>query len=221
MSTKSAGRFPGAANFAVTWISFVIRLVGQLGYFLLVARALGPHDYGMVASVFALLIVFGAFAGWGSDHVLIRHVSVTPDRFGNYFGNALIQNAATVLPLGLIVFGAQSLTVGMAPLAFAIFALGELFFARLYVVAVSCFMAYERGGDLFLINSCFSLVRLATCGAAILWSSPLTIESWAEWYLGGVIISGLLATAYTIWRLGAPRWHLARADLSLGFHFCL
>jgi O-antigen/teichoic acid export membrane protein len=223
MSTamRAAGATRGTVNFAVTWISFVIRLTGQLGYFLLVARALGPHDYGMVASVFALLVVFGAFAGWGSDHVLIRHVTATPDRFGDYFGNALIQTAITALPLGLIVFGAQSLTVGMTPLAFAIFALGELFFARLYAIAVAAFMAFERGGDLFVINSGFSLIRLAACGAAIFMVRPLTIESWAEWYLGGVILSGLLTTAYTVWRLGPPRWHFARRDLGLGFHFCL
>jgi O-antigen/teichoic acid export membrane protein len=221
MTDRRSGRFRGGLNFAVTWLSFIVRLVGQLGYFLLVARALGPHDYGVVASVTALLIVVGAFAGWGSDHLLIRNVTAAPERFGAYFGNGLIQTAATAVPLALIVYGAQSATVGMAPLAFAAFAAGELFFTRLHVLAVACFMAFERGGDLLVVNSGFSLMRLAACGAAIAFSNRLDIGLWAEWYLAGVVLSGLMATGYTVWRLGPPRWHFARGELGLGFHFCL
>lgn len=217
----AAGRLRGPLNFGVTWLSFIVKLVGQLGYFLLVARALGPHDYGVVASVTALLMVFGSFAGWGSDHILIRHVTAAPERFGAYFGNALFQTVATALPLGLIVYVAQDVTIGMAPLAFAAFAVGELFFVRLHVLAVSCFMAFERGGDLMVLNAGFSLLRLVASGAAIAFSSPLDIAMWAHWYLAGAFLSGVLALGYTMWRLGLPRWYFARGELGLGFHFCL
>lgn len=214
-------RFRGALNFGVTWLSFIVKLAGQLGYFLLIARALGPHDYGVVASVTALLVVFSSFAGWGSDHILIRHVTVAPERFGPYFGNALIQTVATALPLGILVYGIESATVGMAALAFTAFAVGELFFTRLHILAVSCFMAFERGGDLMVLNAGFSLIRLATCGAAIAMCTSLDIAQWAEWYLAGPVVSGLAAVAYTVWRLGRPRWFFARDELGLGFHFCL
>ena len=72
----------------------------------------------------------------------------------------------------------------MAPLAFAAFAVGELFFTRIYAVAVAAFMAFEKGGDLLVVNSTFSLApRLATCVIAILISSPLLdIEKWTWWY---------------------------------------
>jgi O-antigen/teichoic acid export membrane protein len=215
------GRFRGFANFAITWLSFLIRLVGQVGYFLLVARALGPHDYGMVASVFALLVVFGSFSSWGADHVLIRTVTKAPEKFRDYFGHGLIMTAATALPLGVLVLGVQSLAVGMPLLAFAAFAAGELFFARLHAVSVACFLAFERGSDLLVINGFFSLMRVATCVAAILLSRPLTLEIWAIWYLGGVILSGGVVLLYTMWRLGLPHWHIARGELGTGFHFCL
>ncbi|MGH6981604.1 MAG: oligosaccharide flippase family protein, partial [Stellaceae bacterium] len=215
------GRPRGALNFAVTWLGFIVRLVGQLGYFLIVARALGPHDYGMVASVFALLIVFGAFAGWGSDHILIRAVTAAPERFGRYYGNALIQTAVTVLPLGLLVYGTQSVVIGMAPLALAAFALGDLLFGRLHVLATCCFMAFERGGDLLLINAAFSLIRLLACGGAIAFADPIGIGAWSEWFLAGAALSGLFSTAYVIARLGRPRWYFARGELGLGFQFCL
>jgi len=214
-------RSRGALNFAVTWLGFIVRLVGQLGYFLLVARALGPSGYGMVASVFALLVVFGAFSGWGSDHVLIRNVTEAPERFGRYFGNALLQLAVTLLPLGLLVYATQSVVIGMAPLAVALFVVGDLFFGRLHVLATCCFMAFERGADLLLINIAFSLIRLVACGAAIWFSRPLTIAAWAEWYVAGAAVAGLLSTAYVIARLGKPRWYIARHELALGFQFCL
>ncbi len=130
-------------------------------------------------------------------------------------------SAATVLPLGLLVFGAERLTVGMAVLPFAAFAVGELLFSRLLAVSVASFMSFERGRDLFVVNSFFSLTRLAVCVAAILLSRSLSLAIWAEWYLAGVCFSGLAILGYTIWRLGAPRWYLARQDFGLGFHFCL
>jgi O-antigen/teichoic acid export membrane protein len=214
-------RLGGALNFGVTWASFIVRLGGQLGYFLLVARGLGPHDYGMVASVFALLVVIGSFSSWGSDHILIRTVTKTPERFRDYFGNTLIMTAATAVPLALLVYGAQTFAVGMAVLPFAAFAIGELFFGRLLAVSVSCFMSFERGTDLLVINSFFSGMRIATCVAAILVSRPLSLEIWAVWYLGGVLISGTAVLAYPLWRLGLPRWYVAWHEIGLGFHFCL
>jgi O-antigen/teichoic acid export membrane protein len=211
----------GSVNLGLTWTSFVVRLVGQLGYFLLIARALGPHDYGVVASVFALLTVFGSFGGLSSDHVMVSRVAVAPERFADYFGNCLIQTAATALPLALMVYGVSLFTAGMAVAAFAAFAAAELLFARFYMVAVSAFMAVESGRDLFVLNTGFSLIRLATCVAAILASRNLNIEIWAFWYLGGMTVSGLASLAYVVWRLGPPRWRLARGDLGLGFHFSL
>lgn len=221
VTLTSLRQFRGALNFGATWFSFIIRLVGQLGYFLLVARALGPHDYGMVASVFALLVVFGAFAGWGSDHLMIRAVTAAPERFPDYFGNALVMTAVTVLPLSLLVFGIETVTVGMAVLPFAAFAVGELFFTRLFAGVIGCFMAFERGGDLLVVNALFSLTRLAACVGAILLSRPLTLEIWSEWYLAAVALSGIAVTLYAVWRLGPPRWYVARHEIGLGFHFCL
>jgi O-antigen/teichoic acid export membrane protein len=211
----------GALNAGVTWMGFVVRLVGQLGYFLLVARALGPHDYGMVASVTALLVVTASFAGWGADHVLIRHVTAAPERFADCFGHALIMIVATALPLAAIAYGVQYLAIGMEVLPFAAFALGELVLVRFNAVAVAGFMAFERGRDLLIVNSIVSLIRLGACGIAILLSSPLDIGEWAAWYLGGTALATLVAGLLTIDALGRPRWHFARADLGLGFHFCL
>ncbi|MGH7073244.1 MAG: oligosaccharide flippase family protein [Stellaceae bacterium] len=211
----------GTLNFGVTWIGFVVRLAGQLGYFLLVARALGPHDYGIVASVTALLIVIAAFAGWGGDHVLIRHVTEAPARYPDYFGHALLMIAATALPLAAIAYALQWAMVGMAVLPFLAFAFGELVLVRINATLVAAFMAFERGRNLLLVNSVVSLGRLGACGIAILVSSPLDIGRWAVWYLAGMTLAAAATLAYTIAVLGRPRWHLARGDLALGFHFCL
>jgi O-antigen/teichoic acid export membrane protein len=211
----------GALNFGVTWVGFVIRLIGQLGYFLLVARALGPHDYGLVASATALLVVIAAFAGWGGDHVLIRHVTATPERFADYFGHAMILIGVTLLPLALVGYGLEWAMIGMAALPFAAFAFGELVLQRINATLIAAFMAFERGRDLLLVNSLVSVVRLAACGVAILVSSPLDVDRWAAWYLGGMTLTAVASFAYTVAVLGWPRWRIVRGDLALGFHFCL
>ena len=203
----------GALNFAVTWLGFIVRLVGQLGYFLLVARALGPSDYGMVASVFALLVVFGAFAGWGSDHVLIRNVTEAPERFGRYFGNALMQidgDAAAARPSGLRARRASSSAWRRCALA------------RLLSAIV--FRTAPRAGDLLLHG-----VRARHRSAAHQFriqpdraSSPAAPPSRSadparpstlgrNGISAGAALSGLLSTGYVIARLGRPRWYFARA----------
>ena len=60
--------------------SFVLglRLVVQAGTLLLVARMLGPADYGAFAAIAALAVLMGTFATFGTHLVLLAEVSKAP-----------------------------------------------------------------------------------------------------------------------------------------------
>src|ERR1700733_3307037 len=181
-------RIKRSSNTALSSFSFLLRLVGQIGYFLIIARALGPQDYGAVATVFAVLTIIGCFSGWGCEHILVKNVAIARDRFGDYFGNALILVVATGPFLALLAYGISLFAAPMALLPFAAFAIAELFFSRLNALGVAGFMAFEDGRGLLVLNAGFSAIRLATCVIAILMSSHLDVEIWALWYLGGTAL---------------------------------
>ena len=62
--------------------SFVLglRLGVQAGTLLLVARMLGPSDYGAFAAIAALAVLMGTFATFGTHLVLLAEVSKSPDQ---------------------------------------------------------------------------------------------------------------------------------------------
>lgn len=57
-----------------------IRLVVQAGTLLLVARMLGPDEFGAFAGVAALAVIFGTLASFGTNVVLLGEVSKDPTR---------------------------------------------------------------------------------------------------------------------------------------------
>ena len=65
--------FKGAIARSTIRTSFVLglRLVVQAGTLLLVARMLGPEQYGAFAAIAALAVLMGTFATFGTHFVLL------------------------------------------------------------------------------------------------------------------------------------------------------
>src|SRR5262249_18831636 len=66
-----------------------IRLFFQAIYFILIARCLGPAQYGAFVGAVSLVAVLSPFAIWGADGLLVRDVSRHRERFAQSWGNAL------------------------------------------------------------------------------------------------------------------------------------
>ena len=52
------------------------RLLIQAIYFILIARALGPNQYGAFVAVTALASVISPFVGVGSGNLLVKYVAL-------------------------------------------------------------------------------------------------------------------------------------------------
>ena len=55
--------------------SYLVRLVCQIGSFVLVARALGPSEFGLFVSLVAVSVVLGRLASMGSSDLLVREAA--------------------------------------------------------------------------------------------------------------------------------------------------
>ena len=72
--------------------SFILRLIIQGMYFVILARSFAPERYGAYVGIVAIVSIFIPFASWGSERVLIQNVSRDRTLFREYWGNCNSQN---------------------------------------------------------------------------------------------------------------------------------
>jgi O-antigen/teichoic acid export membrane protein len=204
---------------------FGVRALFQFLYFVLLARALGPTEYGAFVGVLALVIFLSPFASWGSGNLLIKHVARDPSRFSERWGAAL---ATTLLSGGLLVLLAVLIT-GLVfgwetalRLALPI-ALGEMLGTRLSDVASQAFQAVQRMQGTTAIWAGMALARLV--GVLVLMALPGKASAflWAWVYAVSGVGFGLLSVLWVNAALGRPRLSLRpmRGEWREGFYFAV
>jgi O-antigen/teichoic acid export membrane protein len=204
---------------------FGVRALFQFLYFVLLARALGPAEYGAFVGVLALVIFLSPFASWGSGNLLIKHVARDPARFPERWGAAL---ATTLLSGSLLVLLAMLIT-GLVfgwetalRLALPI-ALGEMLGTRLSDVASQAFQAVQRMQGTTAIWAGMALARLV--GVLVLMALPGKASAflWAWVYAVSGVGFGVLSVLWVNAALGRPRLSLRpmRGEWREGFYFAV
>src|SRR5262249_12538994 len=117
----------------------------QAGYFVLVARALGPHGFGALAAALALTSALLPFAGWGSGNVLLIQVAREPATLPVYWGNAVatILVGCAVLPVVASAL-AHLILPGLSLTLILVLAIADFFPGRLSDTAAQAFQGLER-----------------------------------------------------------------------------
>ncbi len=138
------------------------RTIVQVVYFVLLARTLGPQEYGALSSSLAIIYIFVPYASWGAGDVLIKNVSRDRGKFGEYWGSALV----SILLFGSIFFVCTLvlyfLLLGdkVDVLSVILLCLSELFFLRIIDTAIQAYQAFELLSRTALIQFSFGFIRL-------------------------------------------------------------
>jgi O-antigen/teichoic acid export membrane protein len=204
---------------------FGVRAVFQFLYFVLLARALGPAEYGAFVGVLALVMFLSPFASWGSGNLLIKHVARDPSRFRERWGAAL---ATTLLSGSLLVLLAMLIT-GLVfgwetalRLALPI-ALGDMLGTGLSGVASQAFQAVQRMQGTTAIWAGMALARLV--GVLVFMALPGESSAflWAWVYAASSMSFGVLSVLWVNATLGRPRLSLRpmQGEWREGFYFAV
>jgi O-antigen/teichoic acid export membrane protein len=185
----AAGGTQGVASNAA-WL-MAAELVGKVASFVLVvilARGLGPRQYGYFAFTLAFLPLFLHLARWGIDVATLRHISLRRHEFSPVFVNG------AVLRVALAVI-ATMVALALAPL----FVDNRTAFAVAVVVGAALLLD-ELAAYLAVAFTAFEQMRF---NAAIVIANRVVSTA-----LAGVVVAldgGLLAvcTAYMLGSLGA------------------
>lgn len=201
-----------------------VRLMLQAVYFIVIARCLGPGQYGAFIAVTALSQVISPFVGLGTGNLLVKNVSRDPQLFPEYWGNSLFVTLATGFLMAAVAVGACHLLIPHAvpDSAIVFLSISDLIFVKLLDVAVWAFQAFERLGHTAALNVLISLTRLIGIVALAFRAARPGVFEWSVVYLAGSIFSAIVAVVWVTAKLGTPKLALARirAELSEGLHFC-
>jgi O-antigen/teichoic acid export membrane protein len=212
-----------ARNSVWMFLGYGMRVIVQAGYFVLIARALGPHQYGAFVGATALISIVFPFASLGAGNLLIKNVSRDRSLFSVYWGNALfvLSISGFALLLAILLLARWILPATIPLLLIFLICLSDLLFARVSDIAAQSFQAVEQlsyTANLFLLPYLMRLISAAIVFAV--WRHA-TAMCWGWFYVGSSFVSCVIALVLTNAKLGAPKLCLSRIppELKEGFYF--
>lgn len=197
-------------------------MIAQVGYFLIIARVLGPTRYGTFLACTSLAAVLAPFSPLGTGQVLVKYTARDEHLMPTYLGNALIITSG----MGLMLIAAISilrhlLLPGTVSIAM-VFAVGtaDLICAQVTYVFAQALLATGRApqsSSLMVVSAC---TRLAAAVLFIATGAP-SVTRWVGFYLSASIIASVHGAIVICRTCSTPRFtvRMLRATIREGFHF--
>jgi O-antigen/teichoic acid export membrane protein len=182
----------------------VIKTGIQILYFIIIAQALKPDNYGAFSGALAYVLIFSPFSSWGSGQILIKNVAVDSTKFSKYWGMAVGISLVSALFFFVLsalistkVFSIEIVTHVILPLTLGDF-LGEKFLQ----LSSYAFLAHQKMAISSILNITSAIYRLIS--AIILLALPIekNAENWASFYMISSLLSGLTGILFVKWYFG-------------------
>lgn len=206
-------------------------ILGQLGVaavqgfqLLIVARTLGPHEFGKVAGILAITAALLPFSGLGTANMMVMHLARGEKAADRLYGNALMAGLLSGSALTAMVVAGFYIWDGDTSflLICLLFCISELIFSKAVDLSQHVFFGLDRHA----VASKFVIVlsSLRFIGALVLLQLGLqTARDWALAHiLGGAIATGLIV-AYTLKTTQGVRvdFKSMRSDIRHGVFFSM
>ena len=183
----------------------------QIVYFVIVARTLGPETFGVFAGVQGLVMLFSAYASWGSGNIMIKRVSRHPETFPLQWGSAVFVTLTFSVLLSLIVFIIAGFVYSFET-AFSValpMAAGDLLGMSLVSISAQAFQAHMRLSRTSLMWILLTSIRLMMAVIILILPIPRTLENWALLYGASGLLAGVLTLLWIYKDLGWGRFTFA------------
>ena len=193
--------------------------------FLLLARVLGSHEFGIVASVVAITSALLPFSGLGLGNVAIMRIARGQARAELSLGNGLAVTGITAfMGAGLaLLIGKVFLVEPGIWLILLLFAVSEILLTKCVDLAAHVFFGLEKHGISAFFYNFQMLVRLACAATLFMRSTPPTALDWAQLHLASGVLSAGVVLFASVRLLGRPRtrYASAKSDIKQGVFFSL
>ena len=205
--------------------SFILRLVIQGFYFVILARTFAPEKYGAYVGIVAIVSIFIPFAGWGSGEIFIQNVARDRSLFREYFGTTILKTllfSSIFTALILIVYNFISIpNISIYSVFFVV--LANLTFLKFNDIARDAFMAVGLLNYTAKTIVLMSLNRFVAALVFIAFFDHPSILTWSILYCVATFVSGAVSIYLVIKLVGYPKFNLSKVkqELRLGFAFAV
>jgi O-antigen/teichoic acid export membrane protein len=176
-------------------------------YFIILARFLGPTEYGAFLSVAAIASIVGPFSGWGADKILVRHVSRDNSLFPIFWGNALFLIISSGVFLALV--GALFIPLFMpdevTPLLVVFIFLADLVGLKTIESAHLALLAAGKVKDIAVVSIIYAVIKFSAAALMPLFLPQANSELWSFLYFLSTAMSTLISVAIVHRLLGTPK----------------
>jgi O-antigen/teichoic acid export membrane protein len=210
----SAKLFSSALGRNTLWAlgGYGLRLLIQAGYFIVIARCLGPGQYGGFVAATALAGLISPFVDWGSGNLMIKNVARNKALFAECWGNGLMVTLVSGIVLGVVVLFTSIVLLPRSIPLFAILCISvsDLVFVKFLDMAAYAFQSLEMLSHNAHLNVLVSSTRLIGIVALAIVLPHPTIRDWSAVYLAGSAVAAAIAVVWVNIRLGRPKLALGR-----------
>ena len=202
--------------FRKTFWTLIARLGGlgmQLGYFVLVARALTVEEYGLFIGVSAMASLLISFAGFGSGDILIKNVSRDRSLFPEYWGNALLTAVISSALLICTCLAASQIFFANhgSPLIVSLILFSDIFCLTMWNIAGDAFSAFDKLYQVAQTDLLYAANKLMAAIILIMGVWSPTITTWAWLYCISSVVTAIYSIGLVCSSLGMPRFKPALA----------
>ncbi|NEQ45225.1 MAG: oligosaccharide flippase family protein [Leptolyngbya sp. SIOISBB] len=195
----------------------------QAAYFVILARTLGPAEYGLFVGISALASMVNAFASWGSAQILVKHVAVERSLLKYYWGNALLTVGVmgSLLTVIFTILGPALSRGNFPPLVIALIFIGDLIGFNISDISNVAFIASGQARVAAFKSILVGFMKLLAAIALALILENTTAIQWAYLYCFSTTLPAILS----IWMVNAwldkPQISIPRlkSELVQGFYF--
>jgi len=211
-------------NYLLSSGSLAAASLAQLMTFAILARALGPAEFGLFVQITAVTAIGVQICGLGAPDCLIRRVAREPASYPSLLGHnfLLIGVSGIVLVLGGIAAMSSWTRMGSGPeIAISTIALlffGNVVLVRLILLVETVFLSLGevRAANRSVVG--FAIARTATAVLACIVFHTSSLSEWAIWQFCGHLLYAMLGLMW-LRPLGRPRFAILREELRSGILF--
>jgi O-antigen/teichoic acid export membrane protein len=189
-----SGRLVENTALATLWL--FVRVFGQVGWFVIIARTVGSSGFGLLAGLSGAAVALGGLCGIGTGMLLLKQVSVDPSRFSGCWGRAefLTLVSGVLLALAFVLVASYTAIAPAGLCILAAIALSEILCAPYVTLCSLAFQAHERLGWCAALPACGALVRMSSALAFHFLNADTTIESYAVYHVTGGVLMALMSS---------------------------
>ncbi len=170
-----------------------LRLIIQAGYFVLLARSLGPDAYGAFVTVVAMAALLGPFSGLGTANLFIKNVRSGKRDAQLCWGNGILLTVLSGSLLSCLGVGLSALLhLKTVPMVVTIVCVADLVLVKVTELAASGFAAMDRMKQTSIQSVVVSLLRLGGIATLVVTRHRVTLDIWVFTYL----LTSLLGMLY-------------------------